>query len=174
MLQKDLILHPDLDLNGKPVRRTAVRAVIETADRLLMVFSAVNGDYKFPGGGIEEGESHADALHREVLEECGRRLQKVGPQIALLNEYDAAAEADTAYFRMDSHYYRCELGSGAEQALALDTYEADLGFAPEWTTVQNALEANRAVLQGGRAPRWTARETFFLQYLADGAPGDLP
>ena len=137
-----------------------------------MVFSAVNGDFKFPGGGVEAGESHADALRREMREECGRRLSRVGPRIARLTEFDAAAEADKTYFRMDSHYYRCELGAGAEQALALDAYEADLGFAPEWTTVRNALEANRAVLQGGRPPRWTARETFFLQYLADGAPAD--
>ena len=167
MLQKDLILHPDLDLNGRPVRRTAVRAVIENADRLLMVFSAINGDYKFPGGGIEEGESHADALHREVLEECGRRLQNVGPQIALLNEYDAAAEAGMAYFRMDSHYYRCDLVPGEAQDLDLDTYEADLGFAPRWISVETALKANRAVLRRNAAPpRWTARETCFLEYLA--------
>jgi len=167
MLQKDLILRPDLDLDGSRVRRTAVRAVIEIADRLLMVFSAVNGDYKFPGGGIETDESHADALRREVLEECGRRLQNVGPQIALLSEYDAAAEADMAYFRMDSHYYRCGLVPGEEQDLDLDTYEADLGFAPRWTTLEIALKANRAVLQRNAAPpRWTARETYFLEYLA--------
>lgn len=174
MLQKDLILQPDLELAGPAVLRTAVRAVIETDEGLLMVFSPINGDYKFPGGGIEEDESHADALRREVLEECGRRLSRVGPRIAHLTEYDTASEADKAYFRMDSHYYRCELAGGISQALDLDAYEADLEFAPEWTTVQNALEANRAVLRGERPPRWTARETFFLQYLADGTTPSTP
>jgi 8-oxo-dGTP diphosphatase len=39
------------------VRRTAVRAVIRRGDELLMIHSSVGGDFKFPGGGLEPGES---------------------------------------------------------------------------------------------------------------------
>jgi 8-oxo-dGTP pyrophosphatase MutT (NUDIX family) len=43
---------------GKTVHRTAVRAVILRGHDLLMFHSTNVGDYKFPGGGMEEGESH--------------------------------------------------------------------------------------------------------------------
>jgi len=53
------------------VIRVAVRGVAVSAGRVLMIYSPVNGDYKFPGGGVEDGESHAEALVREIREEAG-------------------------------------------------------------------------------------------------------
>jgi len=46
-----------------------VRSIILDDDRVLMVYSSRNGDYKFPSGGIESGETHKKALIREVQEE---------------------------------------------------------------------------------------------------------
>lgn len=60
----------------KTIHRHAVRAVILDEDRILMVQSN-KGDYKFPGGGIEKGESPEEALVREVLEETGYRVLQV-------------------------------------------------------------------------------------------------
>ena len=59
---------------GKTVHRTAVRAVILRGPELLMVYSSNVGDYKFPGGGVDIGETHQQALARELLEECGASL----------------------------------------------------------------------------------------------------
>ena len=42
---------PGLDIHGKTDHRVAVRAVVIRGGNLLMVYSPVNGDYKFPGGG---------------------------------------------------------------------------------------------------------------------------
>ena len=56
---------------GKTFQREAVRGVIFRDGELLMIYSTVNGDYKFPGGGIEADELHAEALQREIQEECG-------------------------------------------------------------------------------------------------------
>jgi mutator protein MutT len=52
-----------------------VVAVIEEQDRLLVIRRAegilAGGSWCFPGGGVEAGESLADALIREVWEEIG-------------------------------------------------------------------------------------------------------
>lgn len=60
-----------VDINGKTITRDAVRGIIMEQRSLLMIFSEVNGDYKFPGGGVIRGESLETALIREVREESG-------------------------------------------------------------------------------------------------------
>ena len=46
-----------LDIHGKTDQRAAVRAVVIRGTTLLMVYSPVNKDYKFPGGGVDENEN---------------------------------------------------------------------------------------------------------------------
>ena len=54
--------------------REAVRAIIPADGRLALVKSDKYGFYKFPGGGINEGETHVSALLRETKEETGLSL----------------------------------------------------------------------------------------------------
>lgn len=49
--------------------REAVRGIIKHENKLLMVYSSKDGDYKFPGGGVDVGETHEEALVREIREE---------------------------------------------------------------------------------------------------------
>lgn len=51
--------------------RPSVRAIILAGDRLLMVHSLRYDYYKFPGGGMEKGESQIETLIRETREEAG-------------------------------------------------------------------------------------------------------
>jgi 8-oxo-dGTP pyrophosphatase MutT (NUDIX family) len=60
-----------VNIHGRATLRTAVRAVIFRGRDLLMVYSSNVGDYKFPGGGVDAGETHQQTLARELLEECG-------------------------------------------------------------------------------------------------------
>jgi len=64
--------------------REAVRAlVVDTAERVLLVrfeFPTATR-WALPGGGLEPGESHIDALHRELEEEVGLVGAVIGPQI---------------------------------------------------------------------------------------------
>jgi ADP-ribose pyrophosphatase YjhB (NUDIX family) len=67
-----------------PRLRTAVRAIILDPDgRALLVRFAFPDRvvWACPGGGIEAGESHRDALIRELAEETGLVLTETGPPV---------------------------------------------------------------------------------------------
>ncbi len=65
-----------------PMRiRTGVKALIIHDHKILVVKERITQDsgesilYDLPGGGIEAGESLAEALHREVFEEVGLNVE---------------------------------------------------------------------------------------------------
>jgi 8-oxo-dGTP pyrophosphatase MutT (NUDIX family) len=155
---------PGVDIHGRTVHRTAVRAVVLRGRVLLLIHSANVGDYKFPGGGVAEGESHAQALGREVREECGTSLACIHAEIGAVIEYDHAMEPEYDTFQMTSHYYECEVNDGfGEQKL--DAYEQELGFQPVWIELDGAIQINRELLRSGARVEWLPREIFVLEYL---------
>lgn len=168
---------PGVNIHGRTIQRTAVRAVILRGKELLMIHSTNVGDYKFPGGGVMAGESYARALHREVQEECGTSLICVGPEIGVVIEYNLAIEEDYDTFMMTSHYYRCDANDGFGKQ-KLDEYEEQLGFKPVWIEIEDAIRLNQALLGSEEMPEWLRRELFMLEYiqqtmLSNGNIGDL-
>jgi len=153
-----------INAKGKTIYRTAVRGVILRGTNLLMIHSSNVGDYKFPGGGVDEGETHAQALSREIQEECGTFLTQLGREIGAVIEYSIPMENDYDVFKMTSHYYQCDVedGFGAQK---LDGYEKDLGFKPVWIDIENAVQINKALLHSDNAPEWLRREIFVLEYI---------
>ena len=151
-----------IDIRGKTLQRTAVRAVVLRGRELLMVYSANVGDYKFPGGGVDVGETHAQALARELLEECGASLLSVDDEIGAIVEYNLPMEKDFDVFKMTSYYYQCKVkdGFGSQK---LDGYEAELGFQPMWIDIDKAIEANKSL--STPSIEWLRREIFALEYL---------
>jgi 8-oxo-dGTP diphosphatase len=158
-----------VNVHGRTVYRTAIRGVIARGRALLLVHSAAVGDYKFPGGGLMEGESHEQALRRELREECGCELTRMGAEIGVVVEYNLAVEPEYDTFKMTSHYYECEV-SEAQGEQQLDDYERALGFKPVWIGIDAALHANRALLGSPQAPGWLRREIFLLEYLQRSLP----
>jgi 8-oxo-dGTP pyrophosphatase MutT (NUDIX family) len=158
-----------VNVHGKTIARTAVRAVIQRSSELLMIYSARVGYYKFPGGGVAEGESQAEALRRETLEECGATLTRIGREIGCVVEYNFAVEDEFDTFKMTSHYFLCETAD-VFTAQHLDEYEADLGFEPRWVSIEEALSVNRSLLRSESAPDWLKREIFLLAYLQRRLP----
>ena len=150
------------------ITRTAVRAIISDRNRLLMIYSPVNGDYKFPGGGIEPGETHEQTLVREVSEEAGQCIVEPFLLVARIREYGEAMQTGASVFMMDSYYYTAAIDSGVRTEQSLDAYEDRLKFTPRWVTVDEAIGTNERLLAGsGGAPRWTPRETWLLRRLRD-------
>jgi 8-oxo-dGTP pyrophosphatase MutT (NUDIX family) len=163
---------PGIRHAGRRVIREAVRAIIRDGDSLLMIHSACDGDYKFPGGGIKHGEDRVTALAREVNEESGATLVFRPVEFGKVIEYDLPIEKHFDLFVMTSYYYKCQIGSqmGIQH---LDYYESELGFTPEWITIAEALAVNQTLLreQPERLQRWVKRETTVLQILINDGKG---
>ena len=154
----------DIKTNGKTIYRTAVRAIILRGHDLLMIYSSAVGDYKFPGGGVENGETHEQTLTRELKEECGASLMNMDSELGMVIEYNFAQEKDFDAFKMTSYYYFCQVGDefGAQK---LDAYEKDLGFKPVWINIDDAISTNQSLLNLDKIPRWLRREIFVLEYI---------
>jgi 8-oxo-dGTP pyrophosphatase MutT (NUDIX family) len=165
-LLKEFIRNQDINLNGKAIYREAVRGVALRGKTLLMIRSSKDGDLRFPGGGVKPGETHEAALSREIREECGAALLSVQGGLGYVVECGAPVEKDFDVFKMASFYYICEVNSDfGEQSL--DRYEEDLGFRPVWADIDEAISTNKALIDAGRHPRWTPRETFVLEYVKE-------
>lgn len=64
---------------GEPYQRVAAYAVVTSGRGLLLTqFNTqthVSGDWGLPGGGLDDGESPVEGVHREVWEETGQRIE---------------------------------------------------------------------------------------------------
>ncbi|MFP4478929.1 MAG: NUDIX domain-containing protein [Candidatus Izemoplasmatales bacterium] len=167
MINKTIYLSPkdQIAFDGKKLYRRASRGIIIKDDLILMVYSKVNKDYKFPGGGVETDETVEDALKREVLEEVGGKVTNIISQFALLTTINKETiNKAYDYFHMDSYYFICEIEKDLlEQNLSV--YENELSFIPKWVSIEEAIQTNELVLKGNHIPRWTFRETEVLKML---------
>ncbi|MBI9048123.1 MAG: NUDIX domain-containing protein [Anaerolineaceae bacterium] len=166
MIKHEIIRNAAINLKGISINREAVRGIIQDDNMLLMIYSEINGDYKFPGGGIEAGETHSQTLTREIAEECGAHISFIKAPYAEIKEIDSANEPNIDLFKMTSTYYPCQI-TDQFTALQLDQYEIDLGFHPVWVTIPEAILTNQIVLHRKTppAPRWTRRDLFVLEQL---------
>lgn len=84
--------------------RTVVAAVIERADRRMLIGQRRRGDtsplkWEFPGGKVERGEAPEAAVARELKEELGASLQKCVPIGRVVHKYaDTPEELEILFF----------------------------------------------------------------------------
>lgn len=160
------------------IRRIATRAVVSRGDQLLLLRSR-SGDYRFPGGGLDEGETLASNVARELLEECGARLLRLDAHLLTVVDERAAREPGTVFVQ-ESRYYLCDVHDGLGD-VEHDLRERTLALEPCWVGVHDALEANRALREQRRARgipagsdtaedpddlAWIERETLALELVA--------
>ena len=164
---KEINHKENLKKDGKTITREAVRGIILNNEKLLMIFSSENGDYKFPGGGNEIGETKEETLVREVQEECGALVSKIEKKIGKVIEYNKPLEKEYDVFKMTSYYYMCKVEENfCEQNL--DQYEEELGFKPVWVNIDKAIQNNKELLNSNskKAPRWTKRDTYVMEQIS--------
>ncbi|MEO2074008.1 MAG: NUDIX domain-containing protein [Bacillus sp. (in: firmicutes)] len=144
--------------------REAVRGVIVHNKNILLIQSN-NGDYKFPGGGVENDETHTEGLLREIAEETGYTNCFVKEKIGVVIEGHMDEYEENAYFKMASHYYICELAGEEKIDQQLDDYEYEQGFTPKWITIDAAIDENEKIMDQFPKNRWIIRETYILREL---------
>ncbi len=118
MTARDTAVHK----NG---RRQAVVAVIRRGDRFLLVkrsdyIEAAKGYWCPVSGGIEAGETHQQALQREVMEEVGLKVVAV----------EKVGQIPSRDKRSDLHYWTTRIISGTARITSDEA--TDL----KWVTVE--------------------------------------
>lgn len=152
----------DYDESWAHSKRPSIRAVIFKGDKLAMVYSVRDGYYKFPGGGMEEGEDQRSTLIREVREEVG--LNVIPSSIREFGEVVELRKSnifENTVFEQESFYYFCETEDSVSEQ-HLDDYEARAGFELRFVTIQDAITANQSA-----DAEFLIRETRVLRLLAD-------
>jgi 8-oxo-dGTP pyrophosphatase MutT (NUDIX family) len=170
----DLVDGGPHDPGAPVVARHAARAVIHDDRGRMLMLRSRHGDLKFPGGGIDPGESASQALLRELAEECGVVGAEVLQELLRVRQLRPAQEPG-AVFCMTSRYFRCTLtGEVGAAASRLEAYERDLGLAPVWVTPEAALRSNASLSSTWQAEQvadlapWLPRETAALEWLCSG------
>lgn len=147
--------------------RPSVRAIIIKDGRVGMVHSLKYDYYKFPGGGIEQGESNEQALIRETLEEAG--LVVIPLSIKEYGNVHRVSKSDHEgidIFEQDNFYYLCEVESEVVSQ-RLDAYEKDERFTLEWIAPKQAIVVNRTHDHGPKNPVMLEREALVLERLIE-------
>lgn len=147
--------------------RPSVRAIIIVGDRVAMVYSRLYNYYKFPGGGIESGETMLDALMRETLEESGLVvIPESVREYGCVPRIQATDREDYDVFVQDNYYYLCSVREG-KVAQRLDDYEETEGFTLKLVTPKEAIDTNRHTEHGPKCPVMLNREARVLEMLVD-------
>lgn len=153
-----------LDPNGSVFVRHSARAIIIRDGKVAMVYSQKYDYYKFPGGGMEQGEDPVQAMIRETAEEAGMSvLPESVQEYGYVHRVSKSDHPDADIFLQDNFYYLCEVC--ADRAQNLDDYEAAERFTPLWVTPETAIETNRFHYHGSTDQTMLEREARVLEQL---------
>lgn len=157
----------DYPENGRRIRRDSARAILLRRGRVAMVHSLLYDFYKFPGGGIEAGETILSALIRETAEEAGLTIiPETVREYGMVHRIQKSDQGPEAAFVQDNFYYLAE-AEDRVTAQRLDDYEAEARFTLEWVEPETAIAANRSPNLRSQDQQMLEREARVLELLLE-------
>ena len=157
----------DYDLNGVAFIRHSARCINIKNGLVAMVHSVKYDYYKFPGGGIEEGESKENAMIRETKEESGLVvIPESVKEYGYVHRIQKSDYDDADYFVQDNYYFLCDVEETIHSQ-DLDDYEADERFTLEYVEPDKAIYVNRNVNHGPKDQTMLEREARVLELLKE-------
>ena len=147
--------------------RPSVRGIVTSEGKLLVIRSHKHDYYKYPGGGIDAGEKHIQALCREVREEAGRiilpaSVREYGNVHRISRGVDEYAAYDL--FIQDNFYYLADIEERTVP-VQYDAYEALDDLEPVFVYPQEIIKVNRTHDHHGADPAMIERETHVTELL---------
>ena len=99
------------DRTSLSYRKKSSALIFNSDSKLLLVqlISYSETQWNVPGGGIEEGETPAEAVMRELLEELGTDLFEILEESPIQNIYDFPDD-ELVRFMSDGGHYRGQIG----------------------------------------------------------------
>ncbi len=147
--------------------RHSARSIILCDGKIAMIHSLQYDYYKFPGGGIENGEDPIAAMIRETKEEAG--LVVLPTSVKPYGYVHRAQRSDSnpnEVFLQDNFYYLCETDADTV-AQELDGYEAKEQYTLEWVDPRLAIRKNRSVKESPYNRMMFEREARVLELLME-------
>ena len=123
-----------------PTLRGAARVLLlDENNRVLLVRLAYRGKrwWAAPGGGLEDDETHEDAAGREVAEETGFELDKLGPWIWTRED---VFRFEGRLYRQRERYFTASVPAFEPRPRLIDVEEARAFDGLRWWTL-GELEA---------------------------------
>jgi 8-oxo-dGTP diphosphatase len=133
-------------------RRPSSRLLVIDRNNRVLLFRFVNkgaplagkGFWATPGGALEAGESFADAARRELLEETGIRMDAVGEEVAVTEEF-VLQLADGEYVLAEEHFFLVRI---ADQTLSRDHWtplEIEVITEHRWWSIPEVRSTSETV-----------------------------
>ncbi len=146
-------------------RRDSARSIVIRNGKVAMVRSLKYDYYKFPGGGVEEGESPVEAMIRETREETGLVvIPETVREYGCVHRVQRSDVDPAERFVQDNYYYLCDASDGLAPQ-DLDDYEAEESYRLEFVDPAEAIRTNRAVKESPYNPVMFEREARVLELL---------
>lgn len=145
--------------------RDSARGIIIRNGKVAMIYSRKYDYYKFPGGGIENGENPIDAMIREAREEAGLIvIPETVREYGCVHRIQKSDTDPSECFVQDNYYYLCDALDGLTSQ-SLDEYEAKESFLLEFVEPAAAIQKNRCKKESPYDQMMLEREARVLEML---------
>jgi 8-oxo-dGTP pyrophosphatase MutT (NUDIX family) len=132
------------------IERPSVRVMVFDARGLLLLLHTTDpaepergSCWELPGGGIETGESGAEAASRELYEETGIQVDDVGTCVAVV---EGAFSFNGCEYRQHEHIFRVRVDDSVCEPAALDSdLERAAHLGHRWWHVADVLATEEHV-----------------------------